>query len=99
MEQLVREAGRGFEGVAERVSEIEQRTLAGLALVARYDASFAAARDRDRVLARSATGEHVLPICFQPGEEARITEQPELGELRITGPKFARGERVEQCRV
>ena len=37
VQQPVGEAGGGFERVAEGVAEIEQRALAGLALVARDD--------------------------------------------------------------
>ena len=54
VQQRVGEAGRGLEGMSEGVAEIEQRALAGLALVARHDAGLAAAGDRDRVLARAA---------------------------------------------
>ena len=88
---------RGFERVAEGVAEIEQRALAGLALVARDDAGLAAAADRDGVLARAgAAGKHVLPVRFQPGEERGVAEQAEFGHLGIAGAEFARRQRVEQ---
>src|SRR4051812_20379688 len=87
VQQLVGKAGRGLEGVSKCVTRVEQRALAGLALVARDDPRLAAARDGDRVLARGGAPEHVLPICFQPSEESRITEQAELREFRIAGAK------------
>ena len=52
MQQPVGEAGGGLERVAEGVAEIEQRALAGFALVARDDAGLGAAADGDGVLAR-----------------------------------------------
>ena len=57
---------------AERVAEIEQRALAGLALVARRrsrpwrGSSIAIACSR-----AGAAGEHVAPVRFEPGEERR----------------------------
>ncbi len=63
-------AALGFERVAERVSEIEQRALAGLALVARDDAGLVAAAESDRF------GERVgvvrvqrIDVRFEPVEE------------------------------
>ena len=53
VQQPAGKAGGGFQRVAEGVAEIEQRALAGLALVARDDARLAAAADRDGVLARA----------------------------------------------
>ena len=52
MQQTPGEAGAGFQRVAEGVAEIEQRALAGLALVARHDAGLAAAAHRDGLFAR-----------------------------------------------
>ena len=96
MQEFVGKAGRCLERMPEGVAEIEQRAVAGLALVARHDRGLAAARDRDRVLARRTAGEHVLPVRLQPGEEAGIAEQAELRDLRIAGAEVARGKRVEQ---
>ncbi len=52
MEQPVGKAGRGLQRMAEGMTEIEQRAFAGLALVARHDRSFSAARGGDSVFAR-----------------------------------------------
>ncbi len=82
--------------MAESVAEIEQRALAGLALVARDDAGLAAAADRDGVLARRAAGKHILPVGLQPGEERGIAEQTVFGDLGIAGAEFAFRQRVEQ---
>src|SRR5665213_2914480 len=71
-------AGAGFQRVAESMAEIEQRAFAGLALVARDDARFATAADRDGVLARGATREYFLPVGFQPGKERRVAAQSEV---------------------
>src|SRR5450759_5025758 len=51
VQQPAGEAGAGLQRVTEGVAEIEQRALAGFALVARHDAGLAAAADRDGVLA------------------------------------------------
>ena len=56
VEQAVGEAGRRLQRMAEGVAEIEQRALAGLALVARDDRGLGAAGRRDGVLARRAAG-------------------------------------------
>ena len=53
MQQPAGEAGGRFEGMAEGVAEIEQRALAGLALVARDGHGLGAAAHRDRVFARA----------------------------------------------
>ena len=53
VQQPVGEAGRRLERVAEGVAEIEQRALAGLALVARDDRGLGAAAHGDGVLARA----------------------------------------------
>ena len=54
MEQPVGKTGRGLQRMAEGVAEIEQRALAGLALVARHDRGLGAAGGGDGVFARSA---------------------------------------------
>jgi len=51
VQQPIREAGGGLEGVAEGMTKIEQRPLAGLALVARDRLRLRAAAHRNRVLA------------------------------------------------
>ncbi len=99
MQQTLREAGAGFERVAEGVAEIEQRAFAGLALVARDDAGLAAAAHRDGMLARRPAGEHILPVRLKPGKKCGIAEQPVFGDLGIAGAEFARRQRVEQRRV
>ena len=79
----------GFQRVTERVPEIEQCALAGLALVARDDVGFGAAANRNRVLAGRTAGENVLPVLFEPGEKRGIAEQPVFGDLGITGAEIA----------
>src|SRR6185312_9886601 len=74
MQQLIGEAAPGFERMAKSVTEIKQRTLAGLTLVARNDAGLATATHRDGVLACGAAGKDVLPVFLEPGEERSITE-------------------------
>src|SRR5262245_54787714 len=66
VQQPVREPAAGFERVPESVTKIEQRTLAGFALVARNDAGFATAAYRNGMLARRTTGKDVLPILLKP---------------------------------
>src|ERR1700722_11349052 len=61
MQQPVGKSRRRLEGVPERVAEIEQRTVAGLALVARDYVGLHATARGDRVLARrGAAGEEVV---------------------------------------
>src|SRR4029077_13659801 len=96
MQQLAGEPRRRLEGVAESVAEIEQRALAGLALVARDDPGFAAACDRDRMLTGRTAREHILPIHLEPGKETRIAEQAEFRKLGVAGAKLARWQGVEQ---
>ena len=50
--QPIGKPARRFQRMAESVAEIEQRPLAGLALVARDDRGLGAAAHRDGVLAR-----------------------------------------------
>src|SRR5450631_2811678 len=69
MQQAAGEAGAGLQRVTEGVAEIEQRTLAGFALVARHDVGLAAAANRNGMLARRLACKNVLPVGLQPGEE------------------------------
>ncbi len=87
--------------MAEGVAEIEQRAIAGLALVARHDGGLSAAAHRDGVFARQnsrrfTAGEDPLPVGLQPGEKFSVAEQPVFGDLGVAGAKFALRQRVEQ---
>ena len=78
VQQPVGKSRRRLEGVAEGVAEVEQRALAGLALVARDDPGLAAARDRDRVLARR-TPEELPPAntsCQFASSQAKKPASP-----------------------
>ena len=100
MQQAAGEVRRRLEGMAEGVAEIEQRAIAGLALVARDDLGLHAAAGGDRMLARRAgAGEDVVGIGLEPGEEAGIAEQAVFGDLRIAGAELARRKGIEQRRV
>ena len=57
VEQAIGKAGRGFQRVAEGVTEIEQCALAVLAFVAHHDRRLGAAGGGDGVLARAAADE------------------------------------------
>ena len=72
MKQPVGETGSGFQRMAKGMSEIEQRAVAGLALVARHDRRLGAATGGDGVLARGAAGEHVAMVGLEPGEKRGI---------------------------
>src|SRR6185503_11079700 len=78
VQKTLRVAGRRLERVAEGVAEIEQSTLAGLALVAADDRGLHPATGRDGVLTRRAAREHFPPVRLQPGEERRVAEKPIL---------------------
>ena len=67
VEQPIGEAGCGLQRMAEGVAEIEQRALAGLALVARHDRSLGAAGSGNRVLARRTAGKDAGMIGLEPG--------------------------------
>ena len=56
VQQPVGKAAGGFQRMTEGVAEIEQRPLAGLALVARHDRGLGAATHRDGVLAGKISG-------------------------------------------
>src|SRR5262245_59088898 len=75
VQQPIREAGSGLEGVPEGVTEIEQRPLAGLALIARDRQRLCAAAHRDRVLSGGPARENLAPIGVEPGEEGGIADQ------------------------
>ena len=96
VQQPAGEAGGRLERVPEGVAEIEQRPLAGLALVAADDRRLHAAAHRDGVLARGSAGEHLLPVGLEPGEEGGVAEQPVFGDLGIAGAELARRQRIEQ---
>ena len=98
--QAIGEAGGGLERMAEGVAEIEQRPLAGLALVARDDRRLHAAAHRDRMLARRPAGEQVLPVRFEPGEEGGVAEQPVFRDFGIagSGTRAAAACRAARCR-
>ena len=100
VEQAIGKAGRRFQRMAKGVAEIEQRALAGLALVARHDRRLGAAGGRDRVLARRTAGKDVGVIGFEPGEEGLVAEHAIFGDFGIAGAELARRQRVEHraCR-
>ena len=104
VQQPVGETARRFQRVAERVAEIEQLAVAGLALVARDDRGLGAAAHRDGVFARGtsggiAAGEYVFPIGFEPGEEGGVAEQAVFGDFGVAGAEFALRQHVKQSRV
>src|ERR1700760_1601608 len=90
MEQTIREAGDGFQRVAEGVAEIEQRAIAGLALVAGDDRGLGAAGGGDGVLARRSALDDVGVVGLEPGKEAGIAEQAVFGHFSIAGAELAR---------
>ena len=97
MQQPVGKAASRFQRVTESVAEIEQRPLAGLALVARHDRGLGAAAHGDGVLARGtrACAKDVAPVRLQPGEEGGVAEQAVFGDLGVAGAEFARRQSVE----
>ena len=91
----------GLERVAEGVAEIEQRAIAGLALVARDDGGLGAAAHRDGVFARQASDD--LPpantsrqLASSQAKKFGVAEQPVFGDLGVAGAEFALRQRVEQ---
>src|SRR6478609_7276263 len=79
VEQAIGEAGRRLECVTESVAEIEQRALAGFALVARYDRGLGPAGGRDRMLARRTAGKDAGMIGLEPGKEGFVAERAIFG--------------------
>ena len=95
VEQPIRETGRGFQRVTERMAEIEQRAFAGLALVTRHDGCLGTAGRRDGVLAGAAAAGDAGVIGFAPCEESGVAEQPVFGDLCIAGAELPRRQCVE----
>ena len=95
MEQPVGKTGRRFQRMAKGVAEIEQRALAGLALVAGDDRGLRAAGGGDGMLARGAAGKDVGVVFFQPGEKRLVAEHAVFCHFGIAGAELARRQRVE----
>ena len=96
VQQPVGKAGRRLERMAEGVAEIEQRALAGLALVARHDRGLAAAA-RPRSRARAPDRRRTRPASSPPAR--RRSRRRRAG--RISRPPHSRrGIRAaEACRA
>ena len=92
-------AGR-FQGMTESMTEIEERALAGLALVTANDRRLGAARHRHgmfaRGIARRACAKYVAPMRFQPGKERGIAKQAVFHQFGIAGAEFALRQRVKE---
>src|SRR5690242_705473 len=72
MQEAIREARGRLESMPECMAEIEQRPLASLAFVTRDCQRLGAAAHRDRVLARGAAREQLLPVRLQPSKKGGI---------------------------
>src|SRR5215470_1442324 len=72
MEEAIREAGGGLEGMPEGMAEVEQRPFAGLALVARDGQCLGPATHRNRMLACGPARDDLAPVGLEPGEEGRV---------------------------
>ena len=99
MEEPVGKSRRCLQRMGEGVAEVEERAVAGLALVAGNDRGLHPAARRDGMLARRAAGEHVLLVGIEPGEETGVAEQSIFDDFRIAGTKLPRRQGVEHCRV
>ena len=95
MEQPVGKTGRCLQRMAEGMTEIEQRALAGLALVARHDRGLGAAGSGDGVFAGSAACENIGVIGLEPGEERFVAEHAVFGDFGIAGAELARRQRIQ----
>jgi hypothetical protein len=96
MQQPVGKSGRRLQRMTERVPEIEQRAVAGLALVAGDDLGLHAAAGGNGGLAGSAAGKHLLLVGVEPVEEHGVAEQSVFDDLGIAGTELARRQGVEQ---
>ena len=76
VQQPVGEAGRRLERVAEGVAEIEQRAVAGLALVARDDRGLGAAAHRDGVFARGPPANRSRQLASSHSKNAASPSRP-----------------------
>ena len=81
--------------MTESMAEIEQRAVAGLALVAGDDRRLGATRGGDGMFACRTARDDVSVVGLQPGEEAGVAEQAVFGHLGIAGAELARRQRVE----
>ena len=101
MGQAVAVAGRGFQRMAEGMTEIEQRTVARLAFVAGNDRRLHGAAMRHRVAERARVArERSFAVRFQPGEKLGVAEKTVFDDLGIAREKFALREacRARRCR-
>src|SRR3972149_2635790 len=83
VQQPVGKPGCGFERMAERVAQVEERPLAALALVAADELGFCPTRRCDRRNSCVVPREHVRPVGLEPGKEGFVAEQPVFSDLRI----------------
>src|SRR5262245_31789923 len=97
MQQAIGESRCRLEGMAKRVAEVEERPVAGLALVARHDRRLGAAARGNRFIARRAAGEDLAPPGLERAEERRIVDEAVLGDFGIAGTELARWQGIEQA--
>ncbi len=95
----VGKSGRGFQRMPEGVAKIEQRPIAGLALVARHDLRLHPATDGDGMFPRGPAIKHIAPVALQPGEEIGITDQAVFRHFGIASPHDACRQRIEQSGI
>ena len=83
--------GETFQGMAERMAEVEQRAVACLELVARHDCGLCGAGAADRFHALRAPGENRRAMALAPFEEAAVVDQAVFDQFGVARPELAAG--------
>src|SRR6185437_15404823 len=90
MEQRVAEPRLGFERVAERMAEIQELALAGLALIDRDDGRLGGAAFEHRIVPQIGIAlDELRHSGLQPIEESAVADEAVFHHLGIAGEKLA----------
>src|SRR5690606_36685712 len=84
---------------AERMTQIEQRPVAGLEFVALDHVGLGFAGFGDGMRTCLTAGKYVPPVLLEPGEKVRPVDQAIFCNLGISGPEFALWQRIENVRI
>ena len=99
MQQPVGVAGGGLERMAERMSEVQERTLSRFALVPADDRGLVPAARCDCFRAGAAARKNLVTFLFEPREERRVGNQPVLHDLRIASAELPLRQGIQQAGV
>ena len=81
------------------MSEIEQGTVAGFALVARHDLRLGAATGGDRLFTRDSAREYLAMMSLQPVEQLCIAQHAVFGDFGVARAELPWRQRIEHRRI